>query len=201
MTRPLPRNARPTRRTATAAAAATAAALAALALAGCGSDDKKSSAKESTATPQAAATTTPDANATPSATPAAGNNKDTSTKPQIAKPSGPPPKKLVTKDIVTGKGATAKPGDQVTVQYVGVSYSTGEQFDASWDNGQPFPFNLGAGEVIPGWDKGVKGMKVGGRRELIIPPGLAYGENGSPPAIQGNETLIFIVDLLNVQKG
>ncbi|HEX8101506.1 MAG TPA: FKBP-type peptidyl-prolyl cis-trans isomerase [Solirubrobacteraceae bacterium] len=178
--------------------APTALALAvALSTTACGSDDKKSdksvAAKEATATPEASATAT-------AAAPTAAN-KDTSVKPEIAKPSGDPPTKLVTRDIVKGKGAAAKPGDQVTVQYVGVSYSTGQQFDASWDNGQPFPFNLGAGEVIPGWDKGVKGMKVGGRRELIIPPDLAYGPAGSPPAIQPNETLIFVVDLLNVQKG
>jgi len=84
----------------------------------------------------------------------------------------------------------------VTVQYVGVDYKTGKQFDASWDRGEPFPFTLGNSEVIPGWEQGVEGMKVGGRRELIIPPQLAYGSTGSPPLIAPNETLVFVIDLL-----
>jgi peptidylprolyl isomerase len=127
-------------------------------------------------------------------------SKDTSTKPEVPKPAGEPPAELTTRDIVKGKGAAAKEGDQVTVQYVGVSHSTGEQFDASWDGGQPFPFTLGAGEVIPGWDKGVAGMKVGGRRELVIPPADAYGEAGSGP-IGPNETLVFVVDVVDIQRG
>ena len=85
----------------------------------------------------------------------------------------------------------------MTVQYVGVTFSTGEQFDASWDSGQPFSFQLGGGQVIPGWDRGLKGMRKGGRRELTIPPTLAYGAQGSPPAIGPNETLVFVVDLVN----
>ena len=84
----------------------------------------------------------------------------------------------------------------MTVQYVGVNYKTGKEFDASWDRGEPFSFTLGADQVIPGWDQGVAGMKVGGRRELIIPPQLGYGSTGEPPAIPPNETLIFVVDLL-----
>ena len=111
-------------------------------------------------------------------------------------PSGPPPKELKTRDIVKGKGRAVKGGDAVTMQYVGVLYKNGKQFDASWDAGRPFPFTLGAGEVIPGWDEGIEGMRVGGRRELIIPPGLAYGEQGSPPDIGPNETLVFVVDLI-----
>jgi len=114
-------------------------------------------------------------------------------------PSGPAPKKLTEKELVEGTGAEAKSGDEVTVQYVGVDYKTGKEFDASWDRGEPFSFTLGAGEVIPGWDQGVEGMKVGGRRELIIPPELAYGPAGSPPAIGPNETLIFVIDLLAVK--
>ena len=94
-------------------------------------------------------------------------------------PSGAPPKQLETKELEEGTGAEAKAGDKVTVQYVGVGYKSGEEFDASWDRGEPFSFTLGAGEVIPGWDQGVEGMKVGGRRELIIPPELAYGEAGA----------------------
>jgi peptidylprolyl isomerase len=120
-------------------------------------------------------------------------------KPVVTVPTASPPKKLVVKDLIKGKGPVAKTGDFVTVQYVGVDYKTGKQFDASWDRGQPFPFQLGAGQVIPGWDKGVVGMRVGGRRELIIPPGMAYGPTGSPPVIGPNETLIFVIDLLKVK--
>lgn len=121
------------------------------------------------------------------------------TKPTVVVPKGaPPPKKLEVKEIEEGTGAEAKSGDEVTVQYVGVNYKSGKEFDASWDRGEPFSFQLGAGMVIPGWDQGVEGMKVGGRRELIIPPELAYGPEGSPPAIGPNETLIFVIDLLEV---
>jgi len=126
---------------------------------------------------------------------------DLSAKPTIEVPSGPAPSELVTKDIVTGDGATAEQGDTVKVQYVGVDYATGKQFDASWDSGKPFSFQLGAGNVIPGWDQGVEGMKVGGRRELIVPPELAYGAQGQPPTIGPNATLIFVVDLLDVKSG
>ncbi len=123
--------------------------------------------------------------------------KDTSTKPEIPKPTGAPPRKLVKEDIVKGKGRAAQAGDNVTVQYVGVSFSTGEQFDASWDTGQPFSFPLGAGQVIPGWDKGIVGMRPGGRRQLTIPPEQAYGADGFPPDIAPNETLVFVVDLVS----
>jgi FKBP-type peptidyl-prolyl cis-trans isomerase len=120
------------------------------------------------------------------------------TKPKVEVPSGPPPKKLEIKDLEEGSGPAAKPGDEVTVQYVGVTYKTGKQFDASWDRGEPFTFELGSGEVIPGWEEGIKGMKPGGRRELIIPPELGYGyqRNGSIPP---GSTLIFIVDLVSVE--
>jgi peptidylprolyl isomerase len=118
------------------------------------------------------------------------------TKPKVTVPKGAPPKKLEEKELTKGSGAEAKAGNEVTVQYVGVGYKSGEQFDASWDRGEPFSFTLGASEVIPGWDQGVEGMKVGGRRELIIPPNLAYGPAGAPPAIGPNETLIFVIDLL-----
>jgi peptidylprolyl isomerase len=119
-------------------------------------------------------------------------------KPVIEVPDGEPPAGLEIKDLKVGDGATAKSGDTVTVQYVGVSYSTGQQFDASWDGAGPFSFTIDGGDVIPGWDQGVAGMKVGGRRQLTIPPELGYGEAGSPPDIAPNETLIFVVDLLNV---
>ncbi len=125
---------------------------------------------------------------------------DTSIKPVVPTQEGDPPTELVSEDIVTGDGATAKAGDEVEVQYVGVDYVTGEQFDASWDSGQPFTFQLGAGGVIPGWDQGVEGMKVGGRRMLTIPPDLAYGPAGSPPAIGPDATLVFVIDLLDVKS-
>jgi peptidylprolyl isomerase len=124
--------------------------------------------------------------------------KDTTTKPEIPKPSGTPPRKLVKEDIVKGKGPPAKPGDTVTVHYVGVSFSTGDEFDASWDRGQPFPVPLGAGQVIEGWDRGLVGMRKGGRRMLTIPPELAYGRDGYPPTIAPNETLVFVIDALDI---
>nr|WP_203606483.1 FKBP-type peptidyl-prolyl cis-trans isomerase [Streptomyces sp. SID11385] len=102
------------------------------------------------------------------------------------------------KDIWEGDGPVAKAGDNVRVHYVGVSFSTGEEFDASWNRGAPLAFPLGAGRVIAGWDQGVQGMKVGGRRQLIIPPHLAYGEHGAGRAIGPNETLIFVCDLVSV---
>jgi peptidylprolyl isomerase len=164
----------------------------ALLAAGCGGDDDP----EQTAAPKPAEET-PAPTATADAAPA-GISKNLDEKPAIAKPSGDPPSKLEIDDIVKGKGKSAKSGDNVTVQYVGVSFTTGEQFDASWDGGQPFSFPLGQGQVISGWDNGVAGMRVGGRRKLTIPPDQAYGTEGSPPAIQPNETLIFVVDLLEV---
>ena len=117
-------------------------------------------------------------------------------KPKVTVKKGTqPPKELVTNDLVEGTGEEAESGDEVSVQYVGVNYKTGREFDSSWSRNEPFPFTLGKGEVIPGWDQGVVGMKVGGRRELIIPPELAYGPAGSPPAIGPNETLVFVIDL------
>jgi peptidylprolyl isomerase len=125
----------------------------------------------------------------------AASNK---TKPKVEVPSGPPPKKLEIKDLEEGSGPAAKPGDEVTVQYVGVNYKTGKQFDASWDRGEPFTFNLGGGEVIPGWEEGIPGMKPGGRRELIIPPELGYGYQRSG-SIPPGSTLIFVVDLISAK--
>jgi peptidylprolyl isomerase len=114
---------------------------------------------------------------------------------------GEPPDDLVVDDIVLGEGDQAQPGDTVSVQYVGVAWSTQEEFDASWDRGQPFSFTLGEGRVIEGWDRGVEGMQVGGRRSLTIPPELAYGERGVGGVIAPGETLVFVVDLLEVQPG
>ena len=112
-------------------------------------------------------------------------------------PAGDPPAELLVRDIKRGKGRRARAGDTLTMQYVGVSWSTGEQFDASWDAGQPFPFQLGAGMVIQGWDQGLVGMRKGGRRLLVIPPDLGYGPQGSGP-IGPSETLIFVVDLVEI---
>jgi peptidylprolyl isomerase len=128
-----------------------------------------------------------------------GDLSDTSQKPNVEVPSDPPPDQLKIEDIVDGDGAEAQKGDQVSVQYVGVDYETGEEFDSSWDRDQPVDFQLGSGMVIPGWDQGVEGMKVGGRRELTVPPDLAYGPQGSPPAIRPNATLVFVIDLLSVK--
>jgi peptidylprolyl isomerase len=167
----------------------------ALVVAGCGSSDDSSNSSESTAASTESSEKSP-AESGESAEKSSGGEK---TKPKVTVPSGPPPKKLEIKEIENGTGPTAKAGDEVTVQYVGVGYDSKEEFDSSWSRNEPFSFALGAGQVIPGWDKGVAGMKVGGRRELIIPSNLAYGPQGSPPAIGPNETLIFVIDLLAVQ--
>ncbi len=160
-----------------------------LVAAGCGNDEETDeAARDSTAESQQS---TPEA---PPATPAVPARE----KPKIAKPKGEPPKQLVAKDLVNGKGATAKAGSRLTVNYVGVSHSDGREFDSSFGK-DPFEFELGASMVIPGWDEGLEGMKVGGRRQLTIPPDKAYGAQGSPPAIGPNETLVFVIDLLAVK--
>jgi peptidylprolyl isomerase len=120
-------------------------------------------------------------------------------KPDVTIPAENPPTELVVEDITVGDGDEAKAGQQVNVHYVGVSWSTGEQFDASWDRMEPFGFGLGHGQVISGWDEGVQGMKVGGRRRLTIPPSLGYGAAGAGGVIAPNETLVFVVDLLGVR--
>lgn len=125
---------------------------------------------------------------------------DTTVKPVITGSDAPPPTKLETDDIKVGTGPAAKAGDKVSVQYVGALYDSGEEFDASWDRGEPFQFTLGSGQVIKGWDDGVAGMKAGGRRKLVIPPDLGYGEAGSPPTIPANATLVFVVDLVSIDK-
>jgi len=121
-----------------------------------------------------------------------------SKEPTVTPPSGPAPSKLETKDLITGAGPEAKAGEEITVNYVGVLYKGGKEFDASWKRHEPFSFQLGAGKVIKGWDQGIVGMKVGGRRELVIPSELAYGKTGSPPTIPPNAPLVFVVDLLKV---
>ncbi|MER7912135.1 FKBP-type peptidyl-prolyl cis-trans isomerase [Streptomyces sp. NPDC057217] len=121
-------------------------------------------------------------------------------KPEVDFPGGEPPKDLEIKDVWEGDGEIAEAGDAVQVHYVGVAFSTGEEFDASWNRGTPLGFQLGIGQVIQGWDQGVQGMKVGGRRQLIIPAHLAYGDRGAGSAIAPGETLIFVCDLVAVAK-
>ena len=119
-------------------------------------------------------------------------------KPEVDFPGGEPPADLQITDIKEGDGEVAKAGDLVQVHYVGVAYSTGEEFDSSYDRGDPLEFQLGAGRVITGWDQGVQGMRVGGRRQLVIPPHLAYGDRGAGDVIAPGETLIFVCDLVGV---
>ena len=156
----------------------------------CGGDD--SSSGEAAATPTA--TASPTASGANVDQIVAGITKNTKKEPKVVTPAGDPPTQLTIKDIVKGKGPKAKPGDKLSMQYTGYSWSNGQKFDASWDRSQPFPFQLGAGMVIPGWDQGMVGMQEGGRRLLIIPPDLGYGPSGSGP-IAPNETLVFVVDL------
>ena len=120
-------------------------------------------------------------------------------KPEIDFPEGPPPSELEITDVTEGNGDEAAAGRTVSVHYVGVAHSTGEEFDASYNRGEPLQFRLGVGQVISGWDTGVQGMKVGGRRRLVIPPHLAYGDRGAGGVIAPGETLIFVVDLLDVR--
>ena len=120
-------------------------------------------------------------------------------KPRVDVPSDQPSYQLETEDLVVGEGEEAVPGRVVEVHYVGVSWSTGKEFDASWGRGETFKFGLGKGQVIQGWDQGVAGMKVGGRRRLTLPPDLGYGTRGAGGVIGPNETLVFVVDLLGVR--
>ena len=120
------------------------------------------------------------------------------TRPEIDPPTGEAPTELQITDEVVGDGAEATRGATVSTHYLGVAFSTGEEFDASWNRGAPLDFRLGVGQVIAGWDQGIAGMKVGGRRRLVIPPHLAYGQRGAGRAIGPNETLIFVVDLVQI---
>src|ERR671914_755624 len=169
--------------------------LAVTGLAACGDDDDEGGADTS---PPPAAEEPTETEPTPSEQREA--LEDTSTKPEIPRPSGSPPRQLQKEDIVRGKGPAAKAGDTVTVHYAGVTFSTGQEFDASWSRGQPFSLPLGAGRVIPGWDEGLVGMKQGGRRMLTIPPEMAYGSQGTPDGSIGpNETLVFVVDMIEIR--
>jgi len=121
------------------------------------------------------------------------------TKPSIIIPAGEAPADLILEDLELGEGTEAVAGTNVTVHYVGVAWSNGQQFDASWDRNDTFSFRLGAGQVISGWDQGVAGMRIGGRRSITIPPHLGYGAAGAGGVIKGGETLVFVVDLLDVR--
>jgi len=171
-------------------------------LGACG--DSEDNADLPAAVPANPAQTTPTETTTaPPTAKASGKTKsgistDLSSKPTIPKQSGEEPTKVVVKDIVKGKGKAAKLDDSVTVHYVGSSYATRQEFEASWDGGKTAEFALTKGQLIDGWVEGIPGMKVGGRRMLIIPSELAYGAQGSPPSIGPNETLIFVIDLKKV---
>ncbi|MET8948506.1 FKBP-type peptidyl-prolyl cis-trans isomerase [Streptomyces sp. NPDC004542] len=119
------------------------------------------------------------------------------TKPEVDVPEGAAPAELTVRDLVVGDGAEVKPGTVVRVHYVGVTFETGKEFDSSWDRDQPFKFALGSGRVIKGWDRGLRGMKVGGRREIVVPPRLGYGNQSPSPLIPAGSTLVFVVDLLD----
>ncbi|MGW8760972.1 FKBP-type peptidyl-prolyl cis-trans isomerase [Streptomyces sp. NPDC055815] len=120
------------------------------------------------------------------------------TKPEIDRPEGDAPTELTIRDLVVGDGPEAKPGRVVQVHYVGVTFESGKEFDASWNEGRPFKFAVGGGRVIKGLDRGIRGMKVGGRREIIVPPRLGYGKQSPSPSIPAGSTLVFVVDLLSV---
>ncbi len=185
------------------ALAVPAAVAVALAVSACGSDAEESAADRYAAQAEKQASTQTTAADTPAPTatklePTSGES-DIDTKPKIPPSTGSAPTELKVQDLIEGDGAAAKSGDQISVQYVGVLFSNGKQFDASWDNDKkPFEFQLGSGQVIQGWDQGLVGMKVGGRRKLTIPADLAYGEQGQPPTIPANAALVFEVDLKKI---
>lgn len=182
--------------------------LAAALVAGCGSSNSDTAQIQSPPSQSQSLSFTPTATSTSTATTPSSTTGPTlvtpktgklSVEPKITVPKTAAPKTLVTNDLVKGTGAVARAGDTITVNYVGVVYKTGKVFDSSWGRGQTFSTPLGEGAVISGWDRGLVGMQVGGRRELTIPPSLAYGASGQG-SIPGNATLIFIVDLLGVSR-
>ena len=162
-------------------------------LAGCGSSGSGSTITIGNQNPNDQAFAKVGATATTATTPASG---PLSKEPKVTPPAGAAPTKLVIRNLITGTGAEAKSGQTVSVNYVGALFHGGKVFDASWKRNEPFTFTLGKGQVIPGWEQGVPGMKVGGRRELIVPAELAYGAKGSPPSIPPNAPLVFVIDLL-----
>jgi len=163
--------------------------------AACAKSEKNVTGSPTPAETAPAATSAPCTTTAPP-TPTMGADESTTTKPTVTIPDGEPPCKLTSQDIKQGDGAEAKADSTVTVQYVGVSWSTKKEFDSSWDRGEPATFPLN--RVIKGWQEGIPGMKVGGRRELIIPPDLGYGPAGQGPDIGPNESLVFVIDLLKV---
>lgn len=169
----------------------------ALVAAACGDDAEPTATSEEGSAAASDAEETSDAeNSKVEDTSDGSGEVDTATKPEISVPGGEPPLELVIEDLVVGDGEEATAGSSVEVDYVGVAWSNGAEFDASWDRGQPFPFTVAGNQVIDGWDEGVAGMRVGGRRQLTIPPDMAYGEVGAGGGVIGpNETLIFVVDL------
>jgi peptidylprolyl isomerase len=180
--------------------------LAALFVAGCGGGDKSSTTSQTQTQPNQPAQVPPPPQSNPvkaeKVTPGPGE-ANLNRKPKVHRGEGQPPSQLVAQDLIVGKGKAAAAGDYVSVQYVGVLFDNGKQFDASWKGQRPgraFQFPLGIRQVIRGWDEGVVGMKVGGRRKLIIPADLAYGADGFPPKIPPNAALIFDVDLKKLQR-
>lgn len=171
------------------------AACLALFVAGCGDDSETTAGTTATTTEEQPSGPTP-AEEQASAEKAT-EEAEKKTKPKVSVPKGAPPKKLVVKDLEEGTGPAAKTGDEVSVHYVLVDFKSGREIEASWDVGEPIAFPLGSSSVIPGWEQGLKGMKVGGRRELVIPPDLAYGSQASGP-IAPNSTLVFVVDLIAI---
>jgi peptidylprolyl isomerase len=173
----------------------------ALVAVGCGGngDDSSTAASESSAATEGTTTeSSPAPKESKSGTEKESKSATEKTEPKVTVPKGVSPNKFAIKEIEEGTGAAAKAGDRLTVQYVGAGYDSEAEFESTWDS-KPYSFTLGAGAVIPGWEKGIEGMKVGGRRELIIPSKLAYGAEGRPPVIGPNETLIFVIDLLAVE--
>jgi peptidylprolyl isomerase len=172
-------------------------------IAGCGSSSsgestigvgEEHSSAETLAKAGAGSTASTGATSAPATTPTSG---PLSKAPTVTPPSGPPPTTLVKKDLIVGTGAEAKAGDSISVNDIGILYKTGKQFESSFSRNEPFTLTLGSKMVIEGWENGIPGMKVGGRRELIIPSAEGYGTAGSPPKIPPNETLIFVIDLLS----
>ncbi len=180
----------------------------AAAVTGCGSSSTAAGVQLAPSAGQtAAAVTTASSSSASASTSTSATSTSTSstplpaalkTKPKVVPPSGPPPQKLVIKDLIKGTGPVASPTSTVNAQYVGVLYKGGKQFDASWNDGSGQPVSLPLSGVIKGWQQGIPGMRVGGRRELIIPSSLGYGKKGSPPKIPGNAALVFVIDLHGV---
>jgi peptidylprolyl isomerase len=173
----------------------------ALGLAACSSSPSNPSSATSTSSTTASTSTSPSNGEASAIAPIPAEDRSPAgtagTEPTVTVPSGPPPTELQSADLITGTGPAAANGDNVTVQYVLATYSSGKVIQSSWGS-QPFTFTLGQGQVIPGWDKGVVGMKVGGRRELIIPPSLGYGAQSPGQGIAANDTLVFVIDLQKI---